>query len=124
MRTFILVTTLFIFMAGSLIFSQDGFVPIDKMPETAKMVQPVYPEEAKKENITGYVIVKAYIDRNGQVTQAEVVECDQPGNGFEQAALDAAYLGEFKPAEQDGKPVGVWVNYKVQFKLDDKKSGK
>lgn len=124
MRNIILLAAMLIFIAPVITGAQERFIDFDKMPEALEMNQPVYPEDAKKEKVTCEVLVKIFIDENGDVTDAKTGECTTPGMGFEEAALDAAYQNKFKPAEKDGQPVGVWMSYKVKFKLDDKKQGK
>ena len=42
---------------------------------------------------------------------------DPPGMGFEEAAMVAAQQFEFEPAEMDGKPIAVQINYRYHFKL-------
>ena len=121
MRILITVFALLLLSAMLMAGPKDEFVPVDKMPEMTGMTQPAYPAQAKENGIEATVYVKAYIDKDGKVTEAEIVECNNPGKGFEKAALDAAYKCLYNPAEKDGKPVGIWVTYKIQFELDDKK---
>jgi hypothetical protein len=40
--------------------------------------------------------------------------------GFEEAALEAAYKREYRPAQFENKPVAVWVSYQVSFQLKKK----
>ncbi|MFH2204893.1 MAG: energy transducer TonB [Elusimicrobiota bacterium] len=37
--------------------------------------------------------------------------------GFEEAALTAAMKNRYKPAIQNGRPIPVWVSYRVVFEL-------
>jgi protein TonB len=65
---------------------------------------PVYPAEARREEIQGTVVVRITIDQQGNVISA------RPKSGPEalrQASLDAAYKARFEPAMKDGKPVQV-----------------
>ena len=50
--------------------------------------------------------------------RAMVVECNRPGYGFEEAALEAAYKSKYTPGMEGDRPVAVWVSYMVKFKLD------
>jgi len=100
--------------------ASDEFVKVEKMPEMVKSPPPVYPEAEKKAGTEGKVIIKALVDKTGKVVEVEVAKT----SGYEaldKAAVEAAYQNEFKPAMQDGKPVAIWVAYKVNFKLDDDK---
>lgn len=97
--------------------SSDDFVAVDVMPEMIYEQQPVYPEKAKTKEIEGTVWIRALVAEDGTVTKAKV----QKPSGvdmLDQSALKAAYKCKYKPAEQDGKPVAVWVTYKVVFNLD------
>ena len=42
---------------------------------------------------------------------------------LDEAAVKAARNTVFKPAIKDGKPVSVWVTFKIKFALDEKKKG-
>jgi TonB family protein len=103
--------------------SPDTFVDVEKMPEMTYMENPKYPESAKKAGAEGEVWVKAFVNEEGAVTEAVVAETSGDEN-LDQAALDAALKNKFTPASKDGKPVGVWVTYKVMFELSDKEDSK
>ena len=60
-----------------------------------KRVQPIYPEESLKHNVTGKVIVQILVDENGKVPDAKVTESLDQLTG--QAVVDAAKQWEFKP---------------------------
>ncbi len=38
---------------------------------------------------------------------------------LDDAAVASAYKYKYKPAIQNGRPVGLWVSYKVDFKLNE-----
>ncbi len=92
-------------------------IKCDSEPVLVSQVEPEYPPTAKKDHIQGSLWVKAYVDAKGTVQKAFVLKCSAPGNGFEEAALKAAYKNVFKPAKLGSRPVGVWVTYKVEFRL-------
>ena len=96
------------------------FTKCDVEPEIIKEVAPIYPAHAKKDSVEAELWVKAYVDSHGIVKSAKVSKCSHPDAGFEAAALKAAYANNFKPALSGGKPIAVWVSYKVTFKLDAK----
>ena len=60
-----------------------------------KRVQPTYPEESLKHNVTGKVIVQILVDENGKVPDAKVTQAPDQLTG--QAVVDAAKQWEFKP---------------------------
>ena len=108
------------FKAGDFITltNPEQFIPLDTPPEMISVTQPVYPKEAKKKNINGKVIISAFVGADGKVRSARVFQCDRPGFGFEEAALEAAYKNIYKPGMLDDKPVAVWITYTVEFKMD------
>jgi len=95
----------------------DEFVPVEKMPEMVVMQPPVYPPEAKEKGIEGSVYVQSLVDKNGDVLEVKLGKTS--GNKLlDKAALVSAKECKFKPGIQDGKPVAVWISYRVDFVLD------
>lgn len=95
------------------------YVAVDMMPEpfggTEKMQQNVnYPAEAKKEGIVGKVLVKAFINENGEVTRAEIVK--GLGYGCDEEALWVVKSTRFRPGKKNGKPVKVQLTIPVSFR--------
>jgi TonB family protein len=86
-----------------------------KPPERVYAPQPTYTEIARKARIQGVVIVQAIIDREGNVTNVKVLK-GLP-MGLEEAAVEAMKQWKFKPATLNGKPVTVYYNLTVNFKL-------
>ncbi|HXA17943.1 MAG TPA: energy transducer TonB [Thermoanaerobaculia bacterium] len=86
-----------------------------KAPVVINRVEPIYPEEARKARIMGIVIVKAVISRDGVVKDVQVLK--PLPFGLDQAAVDAVKQWTFKPATLDGKPVDVFFNLTINFKL-------
>ena len=95
----------------------DEFIPVETMPEMTDMHQPEYPKELKDANVEAIVYIKAFVNKEGIVKKA-VVSKPSGEELFDKSALEASYLNKYKPAMQNGQPIGVWVTYKVEFKLD------
>jgi TonB family protein len=87
-----------------------------KAPIVVSRVEPAYSEEARKARVSGIVIVEAMIDKEGNVTDVNVLK--PLPFGLDQAAIDAVKQWKFKPAMKDGQPVDVAFNLTVNFKLD------
>jgi TonB family protein len=85
-------------------------------PSIIKSSNPRYPIWARRRGVKGEVNLRVLISETGQVLDAEVMSCTQPGYGLEDAALDAVKKWEFAPAIKDGKRVRVWMNYTIHFK--------
>jgi len=84
-------------------------------PEKVFYPQPQYTEIARKARLQGVVIVQAIIDKGGNVTNVKVLK--GLGMGLDQAAVDAIKKWTFNPATLNGKPVAVYYNLTVNFRL-------
>ena len=93
----------------------DTFVSLEQQPMQAHEEIPEYPRIARDAGLEAVVIIRAFINNEGKVIKAEAVKCSCPGVGFEEAAVEAAYKCVYRPAIQNGHPVGVWVTYRVKF---------
>jgi TonB family protein len=93
------------------------FVPYDEEPVVISLPTPRYPEMARKAEIEGKVYIEVLIDTRGKVRDARIIKDSGANAGFEEAALEAAWKGEWRPAMQNKQPVAVRVSYPVVFKL-------
>ena len=84
-------------------------------PEKVSAPQPQYTEIARKARIQGVVIVQAIIDKGGNVTNVKVLK-GLP-MGLSEQAVEAIKKWKFKPATLNGKPVDVYYNLTVNFRL-------
>jgi TonB family protein len=85
-------------------------------PRKIQSSLPTYPESAKKEKITGLVVLETVIDENGKATSIEVLESPDPR--LSEAAASALRQWLFEPArKQDGRPVAARVSIEFIFKL-------
>jgi len=87
-----------------------------KAPVALYKVEPQYSEEARKERVSGIVILEVVIDKSGTVRDAVVLK--PLPFGLDQAALDAVKQWKFRPAMMNGEPVDVIFNLTVNFRLD------
>jgi TonB family protein len=77
-----------------------------------------YPREAKDEKIEGVVKVLTFVDRDGEVLDAQVVE--GIGYGCDEAARLAILYHRFKPGLIKGQKVKVQMEIPIEFKLEGK----
>lgn len=84
-------------------------------PELLETVEAVYPEQAKAERLEATVLLRLSIDVDGRVTEAEVTQ--PTGQGFDEAAREAALRFRFKPAQRNGAPVASRISFPYEFKL-------
>ena len=94
------------------------FVEFDKAPEPIYQEQPNYPRAARINGLTGTVWLKSLVNTDGKVDSVIVAKASGvEGAGFEKSAIKAAYKTKWNPAIFKGKPVSVWVTYKIEFGL-------
>ncbi|HXI56942.1 MAG TPA: TonB family protein, partial [Polyangia bacterium] len=90
---------------------------LSKVPKLKKSVEAQYPAEARDKGIEGEVALLIDVGADGKVQSVGIAEpANPPGVGFEEAAVAAAQQFEFEPAEVDGKPIAVQINYRFKFK--------
>lgn len=92
------------------------FVPVEIYPEMIYEEKPEYPRLAKQAGLEGTVWVQALVDKEGTVRKAQVARSSGTA-ALDEAAVEAAYKNKFKPGIQNGRPVAVWVTYKVDFQI-------
>lgn len=96
----------------------DTFIPVEKYPVLVHEEIPEYPRLARDGGFAGWVIVEAYVDRDGNVRKAHAVKTNRPNMGFEEAAEKAELKCKYRPGIQNGNPIGVWVTHTYRFTLD------
>lgn len=88
-------------------------------PRALEKIPPSYPEEARKQRIQGVVVLRTVIAEDGSVTDVEVLK-GQP-EGLSEAAVEAVSQWRFEPATLNGKPIAVYYNLTINFRLDTEK---
>ncbi len=101
--------------ADSLPIPADEFL-VTQMPKLLSEVRVAYPPEAKKQGVQGAVVMDLLIDGEGRVREARLLE--GPGNGLNEAALEAARGFRFVPAKIEDKTVAVRIRYAYRFVLE------
>jgi protein TonB len=99
------------------------FIPYDDPPEpiggySTIQKNVVYPEIAMEAGIEGMVIVQAFVNDKGRVTETVILK-GIPNTGLNEAAADAIRRTRFKPAMQRDRKVGVWISIPVNFRLNN-----
>lgn len=77
--------------------------------------EPQYTEEARKNQITGTVVLRAVFTSGGQVTNIRAVS-GLP-YGLTERAIAAARLIKFSPAMKDGRAVSMYIQLEYNFNL-------
>jgi TonB family protein len=88
-------------------------------PRLINHVEPVYPEEAKKNKTEGHVVVRILISMVGSVEEVEII-ASKPDGYFDESVVDALAGWTFSPAkDEEGNPVEFWDRYRLEFKLEN-----
>ena len=77
--------------------------------------EPSFTEEARKNNVTGEVVLRVIFSSSGQVTN--IVPIKRLPDGLTEKAIAAARQIKFVPAEKDGRPVSVYGTIAYNFNI-------
>jgi TonB family protein len=77
--------------------------------------EPSYTESARKNQITGTVVLRAVFSSSGSVTNISTIR-GLP-DGLTERAISAAKQIKFTPAMKDGHPVSMWMQLEYNFNL-------
>ncbi len=77
--------------------------------------EPTYTEAARKNQITGTVVIKAVFSSSGQVTNIQAIS--RLPDGLTEKAIAAARQIRFVPAQKDGHAVSMYVQMEYNFNL-------
>ena len=96
------------------------YLSVEVMPEPIGGMNAIYkkiyyPEYARKNNIEGTVTVRVFIDRDGEVLEAQIIE--GLGYGCDESARMAIFYHRFKPGLQRGQRIKVQMDIPIEFKL-------
>lgn len=88
-----------------------------KKPYLIKRVVPPYPDQVLAEGIEGDVVIRALINKKGNLTQLRVEESLHPL--LDQAALDAVSQWKYNPLMTHEGPREQEVSVKITFKIKE-----
>jgi TonB family protein len=83
--------------------------------------KPIYPEGLLKEERQGNVMLVGRIDARGTLSDLRVVGATH--KDFVGPAAQAVEAWKFRPAMRDGKPIEIFANIGVRFRLEGEKRG-
>jgi protein TonB len=84
-------------------------------PTLLSKVEPEYSEEARKAKFQGAVILQIVVDEKGLPRDIKIIR--PLGLGLDQKAVEAVEKWRFTPGKKDGKPVPVYAQIEVNFRL-------
>ncbi|MGB8507695.1 MAG: energy transducer TonB, partial [Pyrinomonadaceae bacterium] len=76
---------------------------------------PGFTEEARKENVTGVVRLRAVLSANGTVSGISVI--NGLSAGLTERAINAARSIKFQPAQKDGRAVSQYITLEYNFNI-------
>ena len=86
---------------------------LTKEPTILKQVEAVFPPQMADAGTGGKVVMEIDLGTDGKVLDARVIQ--SAGAEFDLAALEAVRQFEFTPAEVDGAPASVRIQYSYEF---------
>jgi TonB family protein len=95
-------------------------IPIGGSVQASKLIaqpRPVYPEDLQAQGVTGTVLIRAVIGKEGQLLNPRVMNTDvHPG--LAKAALESISKWLYQPTLLNGQPVEVVTTISIAFELD------
>ncbi len=107
--------------SGNNINESEFLINADEMPQPVGGIEAilkniVYPEDARKSGIEGRVLVKTFLDEQGNVISTGILKGEN--ESLNNAALSAIEKVKFTPGKVNGTPVKMQIVIPVAFKLD------
>ena len=96
----------------------DRVYPSPQVTERARVLakpEPQYTEDARRNQITGSVVLRVVFSRTGEVTNIRAIHALP--FGLTEKAIAAARQIRFRPATKDGRPVNVYMQLEYNFNL-------
>ncbi|MDQ1559291.1 MAG: hypothetical protein QOD32_2351 [Pyrinomonadaceae bacterium] len=91
---------------------------VDEVTRKAQITakpEPLYTEEARRNQVTGTVRLRLVLSATGQVTS--ITPVTKLPDGLTEKAIEAARKIGFTPAEKDGRKVSQWVVIEYNFNI-------
>jgi TonB family protein len=93
----------------------------DRGAERTHYQAPVYPDDLLKQQRQGNVLLTGRIDAQGKLSDLRVLAATD--QGFVKPAAEAVRAWQFRPATRDGRPVEIFANVGVRFRLEGEHRG-
>jgi len=101
-------------LAENLVFE---LAEVDRPPRAIVQTPPQYPHQAIRRGTEGFAELRFTVTDQGTVTDIQVADA-QPAGVFDAAATEAVRNWRFEPGARNGQPVAVWVQIRLDFKLN------
>jgi TonB family protein len=88
---------------------------VSTRPRVIAKPEPQYTEQARRDQVTGTVVLRVVFSSSGQVTNIQAVQ--KLGAGLTEKAIAAARQIRFMPAMRNGQPVSMYMQLEYNFNL-------
>ena len=88
---------------------------VSTRPRVIAKPEPQYTEQARRDQVTGTVVLRVVFSSSGQVTHIQAVQ--KLGGGLTEKAIAAARQIRFLPAMRNGQPVSMYMQLEYNFNL-------
>jgi TonB family protein len=88
---------------------------VSARPRVISKPEPQYTEQARRNQITGTVVLRVVFSSSGEVTNIQAVQ--KLSDGLTEKAIAAARQIHFVPAMRDGRPVSMYMQLEYNFNL-------
>jgi TonB family protein len=88
---------------------------VSTRPRVIAKPEPQYTEQARRDQVTGTVVLRVVFSSSGQVTNIHAVQ--KLGGGLTEKAIAAARQIRFLPAMRNGQPVSMYMQLEYNFNL-------
>jgi protein TonB len=85
-------------------------------PSFKHFVKPNYPAQARRQGLTGDVLLRVLIDADGRAAQVEIYKSAH--ESLARSAREAVLRSTFHPLHRNGAPVSCWTMLPVIFTLE------
>ena len=86
-----------------------------KPPKLIKKVNPIFPEEARKQEISGQVVLSVRSDERGNIVAVKIVK--SPHDLLSKASVEAVKQWKYEPMLIKGKPMPIIFTVTMNFRL-------
>jgi TonB family protein len=87
---------------------------VDQKAKILKKSEPRYTEQARRNRVTGWVVLRVVLQASGKIGEIQVIR-DLP-DGLTEECIKVAREIRFEPAMKDGQPVSMYT--KVEYTFD------
>ena len=86
------------------------------IPMYRKNKQPPYPLMARRRGYEGKILLNVFVNSRGVVSEIKIKQSSGHPS-LDTAALETVQNWLFTPASEGGRPVAMWVDVPIEFKL-------